>query len=75
MIRFRVHDTGLAVAAGPSYRRLPVEIGLRADAEATAAELDEVFEPFVSLTVGALPYPMPRTARRSAGAPARAASP
>ena len=41
----------------PGYRRPPVEIGVAADAEAVAAELHDTYGEFVSLTVGALPYP------------------
>ncbi|MGH8962298.1 MAG: hypothetical protein ACRDWT_14100 [Jatrophihabitantaceae bacterium] len=41
----------------PGYRRPPVRIHLAPDAEATAAELHARYRDFVSLRVGALPYP------------------
>jgi len=41
----------------PGYRRPPVAIHVAADAEATAAELHAAYGDFVSLMVGALPYP------------------
>lgn len=41
----------------PGYRRPPVEIDLAAFAESTAAELHNTYGGFVSLRVGALPYP------------------
>jgi len=55
---------------GPSarYRRPPVEIHLISTAESTAAELHEGYGDFVSLRVGALPYPpaaAPETPRRT----------
>ena len=43
----------------PGYRRPPVRIYLAATGEATAAELDARYGDFVSLYVGALPYPLP----------------
>jgi hypothetical protein len=42
---------------GPGYRRPPVVIHLAADAESTAADLHNTYGDFVSLRVGALPYP------------------
>lgn len=42
----------------PGYRRPPVEIELSADAEPIAAGLHERYGDFVSLVVGALPYPL-----------------
>lgn len=41
----------------PGYRRPPVEIRLAAHAESTAATLHTTYGDFVSLQVGALPYP------------------
>lgn len=41
----------------PGYRRPPVRIHLSADAQSTAAELHNTYGDFVSLQVGALPYP------------------
>jgi hypothetical protein len=40
------------------YRRPPVEIRLSADAESVAGDLHERYGDFVSLRVGALPYPL-----------------
>lgn len=42
---------------GPGYRRPPVRIHLSADAQSTAADLHSTYGDFVSLRVGALPYP------------------
>ncbi|HST47617.1 hypothetical protein [Jatrophihabitans sp.] len=54
----------------PGYRRPPVEICLTAAAESTAADLHNTYGDFVSLRVGALPYPpaahLPSPSRRSA---------
>jgi hypothetical protein len=52
----------------PGYRRPPVEIHLAADAESTAADLHNTYGDFVSLRVGALPYPLTAEAP---GPPAR----
>jgi hypothetical protein len=41
-----------------NYRRPPADIGLAPHAEAIAAELHARYGGFVSLTVGALPYPL-----------------
>jgi hypothetical protein len=41
----------------PRYRRPPVAIHLKPDTEAVAADLHDRFGDFVSLEVGALPYP------------------
>jgi hypothetical protein len=41
----------------PGYRRPPITIRLAADAEPVAAELHASYGDFVSLRVGALPYP------------------
>lgn len=41
----------------PGYRRPPVHIHLSADAQSTAADLHRTYGNFVSLQVGALPYP------------------
>lgn len=41
----------------PGYRRPPVRLVLAASAERTAADLHERYGDFVSLRVGALPYP------------------
>ena len=42
----------------PGYRRPPVRIRLSAHAQATAADLHGTYGDFVSLQVGALPYPV-----------------
>ncbi|MFL6162051.1 MAG: hypothetical protein ACJ74U_07470 [Jatrophihabitantaceae bacterium] len=42
----------------PGYQRPPVDIRLSADAESTAADLHNTYGDFVSLRVGALPYPL-----------------
>jgi hypothetical protein len=55
--------------------RPPYVIGLAAWAEAEAGELDRRFGDLVSLTVGALPYPPGRPARRPVSPPGRAADP
>jgi hypothetical protein len=41
----------------PGYRRPPVEIQLAADAQPVAADLHATYGTFVSLRLGALPYP------------------
>ena len=55
----------------PGYRRPPVAIHVAADAEGTAAELHAVYGDFVSLMVGALPYPLPVSTPDRARSPRR----
>lgn len=53
----------------PGYRRPPVRIHVSADAQSTAADLHSAYGDFVSLQVGALPYP---PAAQSTSAPREA---